>query len=127
MHSYTSPGFTILPGAGINADSLKTLLWRLPNLSEIHLTASSAVAVDEVKTGMYGTLESSMETKGFGLDEIWTMDEGKLRAVFEVIDIEGQMDGIDPYSWMPKSSSIPKGDSEDIETDEEDKESDEET
>jgi hypothetical protein len=124
MHSYTSPGFTILPGAGINADSLKTLLWRLPTLSEIHLTASAAVAVDEVKTGMCGTLEDSMNTKGFGPNETWTMNEEKLRAVFEVIDIEGRMDGIDPYVWMPKG---PEGDAEDPETYEEDKASDNES
>lgn len=121
MNSYTSPGFTILPGAGINADSLKTLLWMLPDLAEIHLTASSAVAVEEIKTGMCGTLEGSMQTKGFGLNQIWTMDEEKLRAVFEVIDTEGQMDGIDPYVWMPKG---PEGAAEDLEKDEKDDESD---
>jgi len=118
MRYYTSPEFTILPGSGINAHTLKKLLWRLDDLSEIHLTASSAVTARGMEPGIYGTLQDHLTDFGFGSDQIWTMDKDKLRAVFEVIDIEGQMDGIDPNRWMPESHDGSQADVEhDIETD----------
>ena len=78
----------LLPGSGINATNLMDLLRELPDLTEIHLTASEAIAVsdEEMKNGMHGSLDDDMVIFGFGMNRIWTMNDSKIRAVFEIVD-----------------------------------------
>ena len=78
----------LLPGSGINATNLMDLLRELPDLTEIHLTASEAIAVsgEEMNNGMHGSLDDDMVKFGFGMNQIWTMNESKIRAVFEIVD-----------------------------------------
>jgi len=87
----TGPQISILPGSGINANNLPDLLRELPRLTEIHLTASEAGAVDENEPekrneGSNVPLEEALTKFGFGSNQVWTMNESKIRAVFKVID-----------------------------------------
>jgi hypothetical protein len=84
-----------LPGSGINANNLPDLLRKLPRLTAIHLTASEAAAINEYEPekgeeGSYKPLEEALTKFGFGSDQVWTMNEDKIRAVFKVIDDVGK-------------------------------------
>jgi copper homeostasis protein CutC len=71
---------SILPGSGLNPDNLPDFLRQLPDLKEIHLTASHVI--DDPKSP-----RPDVGLKlGFGDNEVWAMNEDKLRAVFKVID-----------------------------------------
>jgi copper homeostasis protein CutC len=92
----TGPRMSILPGSGINANNLPDLLRELPRLTEVHLTASEAVAVDQYEPEegyeeLDGPLEETLTKFGFGSNQVWTMNEGKIRAVFKVIDDVGKI------------------------------------
>jgi copper homeostasis protein CutC len=87
----TGSQISILPGSGINANNLRDLLRELPRLTEVHLTASEAVSVDDYQSErVYGEshkpLEETLTKFGFGSNQVWTMNESKIRAVFKVID-----------------------------------------
>jgi len=92
----TGSQISTLPGSGINANNLPDLLRELLRLTDIHLTASEAVAVDENEPekrneGSNVLLEEALTKFGFGSNKIWTMNESKIRAVFKVIDDVGKM------------------------------------
>jgi copper homeostasis protein CutC len=92
MHA-TGPAMSILPGSGINANNLPDLLRELPGLTEIHLTASEAIKVDEEipEDRSDGQLNDDLAKFGFGLNQVWTMNEDKIRAVFQIVDDIGKM------------------------------------
>jgi len=92
----TGPRISILPGSGINANNLPDLLRELPRLTEVHLTASEAVSAEDyqpeqVHEESYKPLEEALTKFGFGSNQVWTMNESKIRAVFKVIDDVGKM------------------------------------
>lgn len=92
----TGSQISILPGSGINANNLPDLLRELPRLTEIHLTASQAVAVDENEPERgqgesYKPLQEALTGFGFGSNQVWTMSESKIRAVFKGIDDVGKL------------------------------------
>ena len=91
----TDTTMSILPGSGINANNLPDLLREFPRLTEIHLTASEALAVErhEAEEGNEGSrkpLEEALTKFGFGSNQVWTMNESKIRAVFKLIDDVGR-------------------------------------
>jgi len=79
---------TVLPGSGINTSNLLDLLRELPGLTEIHLTASEAISVsgEDMGSELRRSLDDDMAKFGFGTNQIWTMNESKIRAVFEIVD-----------------------------------------
>jgi copper homeostasis protein CutC len=92
----TGSQISILPGSGINANNLPDLLRELPRLTEVHLTASEAVSVDDyqperVHGESHKSLEEALTRFGFGSNQVWTMNGSKIRAVFKVIDDLGRM------------------------------------
>jgi len=91
----TGTTISILPGSGINANNLPDLLREFPRLTEIHLTASEAVAVEEHEAeegneGSHKPLEEALTKFGFGSNQVWTMNESKIQAVFKIIDDVGR-------------------------------------
>ena len=91
----TSPQISILPGSGINAHNLPDLLREVPRLTEIHLTASEAVPAEDYRPEQvhgesHKSLEEALTKFGFGSNQVWTMNEDKIRAVFKVIDDVGK-------------------------------------
>jgi len=91
----TGTTISILPGSGINANNLPDLLREFPRLTEIHLTASEAVAFEEHEAeegneGSHKSLEEALTKFGFGSNQVWTMNESKIRAVFKIIDDVGR-------------------------------------
>jgi len=91
----TGTTISILPGSGINANTLSDLLREFPHLTEIHLTASEALAVErhEAEEGNEGSrkpLEETLTKFGFGSNQVWMMNESKIRAVFKIIDDVGR-------------------------------------
>lgn len=68
----------------------------LPRITEIHLTASEAVPAEDyqpeqVRGESYKPLEEALTKFGFGSNQVWTMNESKIRAVFKAIDDVGKM------------------------------------
>jgi copper homeostasis protein CutC len=90
LSDHTGPQLSILPGSGINADNIHDLLRELPNLTEIHLTASEAIATDHGRDHPDSGLDDDLARFGFGPDQLWTLNEDKIRAVFEIIDDVGR-------------------------------------
>jgi hypothetical protein len=76
-----STDINALPGSGIDAGMLPRFLELLPDLQEIHLTASEVV--DDELAGHSGVAGAAF---GFGEPKRWRMNEDKLKAVFQVID-----------------------------------------
>lgn len=75
----------ILPGSGLNGDNLAKFLTDVPELTEIHLTAS-----DAVDDGHSMHLQEKNLMMGFGGNQVWKMNKEKLRAVFKIVDDLGQ-------------------------------------
>ena len=69
----------ILPGSGINPDMLPDFLERLPDITEIHLSASEAAMTHT------GPVVDRGAELGFGDGRVWTLNEEKLRRVFQIL------------------------------------------
>ena len=78
-------GPKILPGSGLNGLNLPGFLAQVPEVTEIHLTASEIVG-----DGQPMALQEKSLKMGFGGYHLWMMSKEKLRAVFKVIDDLGQ-------------------------------------
>jgi len=78
-------GPKILPASGLNGDNLAKFMADVPDITEIHLTASEAV-----DDGQSMVLQEKNLILGFGGNQIWKVNEDKLRAVFKIIDDLGQ-------------------------------------
>ena len=76
-HSPQRP--SILPGSGINADMLRDFLEQLPDIEEIHLSASEAVM------SFAGPAVDRGAELGFGDRRTWELNEEKLRRVFQIL------------------------------------------
>lgn len=69
----------ILPGSGISAEMLPAFLEQLPDIDEIHLSASEAIM------SFTGPVVDRGAELGFGDGRLWNLNEDKLRRVFQIL------------------------------------------
>lgn len=69
----------ILPGSGIHGEMLPDFLSHLPNIMEIHLSASEAIDEEVDWSGDRG------KELGFGSGKVWRLNREKLKSAFQAI------------------------------------------